>query len=204
MSSPLVSCSELAARLGEPNLLVCDCRNDLVDRGAGRRGYAEAHVPGARYVHLEELLSGPIGRATGRHPLPDPQTFAERMRALGLNTASTVVAYDAAGGVMAARLWWMLRWLGHESVAVLDGGWKAWRDAGYAVSTETPAAIRGNFAPAPKPWTVDAAFVHRHLGSPDMVLIDARAADRFRGENETLDPVGGHTPALATAPTAKT
>jgi thiosulfate/3-mercaptopyruvate sulfurtransferase len=203
MHSTLVTCSALAASLGDRGLIVYDCRNDLVDREAGRRAYAAGHIPGARHVHLEEVLSGPITGRTGRHPLPDPELFSERMRALGLSAGRQVVAYDAAGGVMAARLWWMLRWLGHEPVAVLDGGWNAWLGAKSPVSTETPAPARGDFGGSPQPWTVDAAYLQARLGAPDVVLVDARAADRFRGENETLDPVGGHIPGAHSRPFAE-
>ena len=200
MYSTLISCSELAARLAEQTLLVCDCRNDLVDREAGRRAYANGHIPGARHVHLEEVLSGPVNGRTGRHPLPEPERFAGHMRALGLSCGMQVVAYDAMGGVMASRLWWMLRWLGHEPVAVLDGGWNAWLAARGPVSTETPNERSGDFSGTPRPWTVDAAFVQSHLGDPHSLVLDARAADRFRGENETLDPVGGHIPGARNRP----
>jgi thiosulfate/3-mercaptopyruvate sulfurtransferase len=200
MYSTLLSCSELAAHLGDPGWLVLDCRNELVDREAGRRAYAAGHIPGAHHVHLEETLSGPITGRTGRHPLPEAEKFAERMRGLGLSTGMQVVAYDAMGGVMASRLWWMLRWLNHASVAVLDGGWKAWLDAGQPISTETPSTTRGNFDGVAQALTVDAEFLQRHLGDPNVVLVDARAADRFRGENETLDPVGGHIPGARNRP----
>ena len=197
MHSTLVSCPQLAASLGDAGWLVYDCRNDLFDREAGRRAYAAGHIPGARHVHLEEVLSGPITGRTGRHPLPDPQLFCERMRAAGLSADRQVVAYDGAGGVMASRLWWMLRWLGHEAVAVLDGGWNAWVSANSPVSTQVPASVPGDFRGSPQPWTVDAACLQASLGAPDVVVVDARAADRFRGENETLDPVGGHIPGAA-------
>ena len=200
MHTTLLSSSELAARLGDPDWLVLDCRNELVDREAGRRAYATGHIPGARHVHLEDTLSGPITGRTGRHPLPDPEAFAERMRGLGLNTGMQVAAYDAMGGVMASRLWWMLRWLGHPSVAVLDGGWKAWLDAAHPVSTEVPSLSRGNFRAVPQTWTVDAGYLRTHLGDPGVVLVDARAADRCRGETETLAPVGGPIPGARTRP----
>jgi len=200
MYSTLLSCSELAAHLGDPGWLVLDCRNELVDPEAGRRAYADGHIPGAHHVHLEETLSGPITGRTGRHPLPEAEDFAERVRGLGLTTGMQVVAYDAMGGVMASRLWWMLRWLNHASVAVLDGGWTAWLEAGQPVSTETPSSSRGDFHGVPQAVTVNAEFLQRHLGDPGVVLVDARAADRFRGENETLDPIGGHIPGARNRP----
>jgi thiosulfate/3-mercaptopyruvate sulfurtransferase len=200
MYTTLVSCAALAAALEDPDWLVYDCRNDLTDRTAGSRAHAAGHIPGAQHVHLEEVLSGPITGRTGRHPLPDPAAFCARMQTLGLSAGKQVIAYDAAGGVMASRLWWMLRWLGHEAVAVLDGGWSAWTAAGLPVDTAAPRVRPGDFAGSPQPWTVDAGWVQARLGAPDAVLIDARAADRFRGENETLDPVGGHIPGARNRP----
>jgi thiosulfate/3-mercaptopyruvate sulfurtransferase len=198
----LVTCPALAAALHAEDWLVCDCRNDLTDRGAGARAYAAAHVPGAHHVLLEDVLSGPITGRTGRHPLPDPAAFCAHMRSLGLSRGRQVVAYDASGGVMASRLWWMLRWLGHEAVAVLDGGWAAWTRAGLPVETSVPRTRPGDFAGSPKPWTVDAGWLQTRLGAPDVLVVDARAADRFRGENETLDPVGGHIPGARNRPFA--
>lgn len=201
MYTTLISCSQLADRLHEPGWLVFDCRNELTDHEAGRRAYDAGHVPGAHYVHLERDLSGPITGRSGRHPLPQPDIFGARMRALGLSPGMQVVAYDATGAVMAARLWWMLRWLGHESVAVLDGGWKAWLDSGRPLTTLAPREPRqGSFQAAPAASTVDMAFVHAHLGDPGMVLLDARTADRFRGDNETLHPIGGHIPGARNRP----
>ena len=129
MHTTLVSTSDLAAHLDDAGWVICDCRHDLADTGAGRRAYSESHVPGARFVHLDEDLSGPMSGRNGRHPLPDPDRLARRLGELGIGNASQVVAYDASGGCYAARMWWMLRWLGHESAAVLDGGWDAWRKA---------------------------------------------------------------------------
>ena len=202
MHTTLVTCSDLATALDDPDWLVYDCRNDLTDRAAGWRAYTGGHIPGARHVHLEDVLSGPLTGRTGRHPLPDPAEFCARMRALGLTTGKQVVAYDASGGVMASRLWWMLRWLGHEAVAVLDGGWSAWLGAALPVETAVPDTTPGDFAGDPRPWTIDVVQLQARLGAPDVVVVDARAADRFRGENETLDPVGGHIPGARNRPFA--
>ena len=126
----LISVADLAARINDAGWVVCDCRHDLADTEAGRRAYRESHVPGARFVHLDEDLSAPMTGRNGRHPLPDPERIAQRVGELGISNSSQVVAYDASGGYYAARLWWTLRWLGHEAVAVLDGGWDAWVKAG--------------------------------------------------------------------------
>lgn len=177
-------------------VLVCDCSFDLTDPQAGRRAHEAAHVPGAVYVSLDDVLSTAKTGRNGRHPLPTVEEFAARMAALGLEPGMQVVGYDNAGGMYAARLWWMLRWAGHEAVAVLDGGLAAWRDAGFPASDlATPARATGRYAPAPSLVSrVDYDTLRGHVEAGDRLVIDARAADRFRGENETLDPVGGHIP----------
>ena len=195
MYTTLVPAHELARHLGEREWIVCDCRHDLGNYEAGRLAYAESHIPGARFLHLDEDLSGPKSGVNGRHPLPHPLTFALRLGALGIDDSKQVVAYDASGGCFAARLWWMLRWVGHAAVAVLDGGWQAWIQQGLPVSAEEPSVqpttytlhLRSELA-------VDADFVRAHLNDTRVALIDARSPDRYRGENETIDPVGGHIP----------
>ncbi len=177
-------------------VLVLDCSFDLTDPQAGRRAYEQAHVPGARYVSLDTDLSGAKSGRNGRHPLPSREAFAARMAELGAGSGTQVVAYDNAGGMYAARLWWMLRWIGHEAVAVLDGGLAAWREAGFPDS-DKPAMphARGTLVLRPAlVESVDYDTLLAHVQQGDRVVIDARAADRFRGENETLDPVGGHIP----------
>jgi thiosulfate/3-mercaptopyruvate sulfurtransferase len=195
MFNTLVGVEDLAAHLNDADWVVCDCRHDLSDYEAGRRKFQEAQIPGARFLHLDEDLSGPKTGTTGRHPLPHPRTFALRLGALGIDDTKQVVAYDASGGCYAARLWWMLRWVGHTRAAVLDGGWDAWLAAGQPISADPastqPAAytLRPGGAPV-----VDARFVAEHLHDTRITVLDARSPDRFRGENETLDPVGGHIP----------
>ena len=191
----LVSVADLAAHLNDPGWIVCDCRHDLTNYEAGRRAYARSHLPGACFLHLDEDLSGPKTGVNGRHPLPHPITFTLRLAALGIDNGKQIVAYDASGGYYAARLWWMLRWVGHTRVAVLDGGYDAWIKAGQPVTTESPAARPTTFYPQLQPQhAVDAAFVEAHLNHPEICVLDARSAERFRGENETLDSVGGHIP----------
>jgi len=191
----LVSVADLAAHLDDAGWVVCDCRHDLVNTDAGRNAYVQAHIPGARFVHVDEDLSAPLTGRNGRHPLPDPAMFVARLGALGIDNGKQVVAYDATGGAYAARLWWTLRWVGHETVAVLDGGWDAWLKAGQRV-TEAPTDLTAaRFAPRHRAdLTRDAAAVIAAQGKQRSVLIDARSPDRFRGENETLDPVAGHIP----------
>ena len=129
----LISAEETAEHLKDPDWVICDCRHDLADYSAGYRAYRNGHIPGARFLHLDVDLSGPKTGLTGRHPLPHPATFSLRLGALGIDNSKQVVAYDDSGGPFAARLWWMLRWVGHERVAVLDGGLQAWKDAGGAM-----------------------------------------------------------------------
>ena len=191
----LISASELAPHINDVNWVVCDCRHELTDYEAGRRAYAEAHIPGARFLHLDEDLSGPKTGVNGRHPLPHPVTFTLRLAALGISNPSQVVAYDAHGGVFASRLWWMLRWAGHAKVAVLDGGIAAWQKAGHPLTQAMPAVKAATYNPTPNAsLQVNSAFVAANLKESSHVLIDARSPDRFRGENETLDPVAGHIP----------
>lgn len=191
----LISVPDLAAHLDDAGWVVCDCRHDLVKTAAGREAYSQAHIPGARFVHVDHDLSAPLTGSNGRHPLPEPAKFVARLGALGIDNGKQVVAYDASGGAYAARLWWMLRWVGHETVAVLDGGWDAWTAAGQRVATEPPAFTPAHYAPSIRTDLArDAAALVPAQGKPTPLLIDARSPDRFRGENETLDPVAGHIP----------
>ncbi|MEK6594793.1 MAG: sulfurtransferase [Pseudomonadota bacterium] len=191
----LVSAADLADHLGDANWIVCDCRHDLLNYEAGRSAYAKAHVPGAHFLHLDEDLSGPKTGRNGRHPLPHPITFTLRLGALGIDNSKQIVAYDASGGYYAARLWWMLRWVGHARAAVLDGGWDAWTKSGYPVTDKQPAAQPTTFNPSLQAQhAVDTGFVASSLARREICVLDARSADRYRGENETLDPVGGHIP----------
>lgn len=193
----LISANQLASALLDANApTVLDCSFDLADLAAGQYAYAVGHVPGAAYVHLESTLSGYKSGRNGRHPLPTPQAFAMSMAALGVSNNTPVVAYDNAGGMYAARAWWMLRWVGHSEVAVLDGGLAAWKAAGHPLSSEASASRpRGDFAVRPSlVQTVDYETVKRNLDTQERLLLDARAPDRFRGENEAIDLVGGHIP----------
>lgn len=195
----LISADDLARNLHDPSWVVIDCRHDLADPDAGRRAYDAGHIPGARFAHLDTDLSdkspGANGEFRGRHPLPERTAFVETLRRWGVNHGSQVVAYDAHGGMFAARLWWMLRWAGHEAAAVLNGGLGAWEARNSPLAGKAVEHPRGNVEPhAPLVRTVNVDDVLANVRQPVFTLIDARAPDRFRGENETLDPVGGHIP----------
>lgn len=196
----LIGAAELAA-LDPDSVRVFDCRFDLADPDAGAARFTAAHIPGAVYLHLDRDLAGPVspGR-TGRHPLPDRDAFRETIRAHGVAEDSQVVAYDDAGGMFAARCWWMVRWAGHPRVAVLDGGYQAWQ----AMAAGTPGATPASPPPPPeaRPTTVTMPELRLHVAERTWTLLDARAPDRFDGSNETIDPRGGHIPGARNAPFA--
>ena len=195
MSACLVGAAELAAHLIDPDWRIFDCRHDLKQTGYGLAAYRRGHIPGALFLHLDRDLSGPVDGKHGRHPLPDPAVFGEKMSQCGVSASTQVVAYDNEGGIFASRLWWLLRWLGHERVAVLDGGLAGWKRAILPLEDRLPEVAPARFQARPgADGPVDADFVLAHMGSREMLLLDARSPERFRGENETLDPVGGHIP----------
>jgi thiosulfate/3-mercaptopyruvate sulfurtransferase len=200
----LISTQELLSHLADPNWVIVDCRFVLTNKGQGRQDYQQSHIPGAVYAHLDEDLSGPIiPGQTGRHPLPEVETFAATLSGWGIGNQIQVVAYDNAGGAMAARLWWMLRWLGHEAVAVLDGGWPRWQSGGLPVRDGVETNDPRTFTPHPRPeLLLSADEVDKIRTDPAYRLFDARGADRYRGENETLDPVAGHIPGALSLPYA--
>lgn len=190
----LISCAELASHLGDSDWRIFDCRHDLADPGAGEAAYAQTHIAGAGFMHLDrDLSSKPTGN-NGRHPLPTADTFVETLSRAGVNGSCQVVAYDASGGMYASRLWWMLRWLGHDAVAVLDGGWTDWTAGHFPVGSAPAEYSPSRFVARPRPSTLDSAAVLANLSSRERLVVDARGADRFRGDNETMDPVGGHIP----------
>jgi len=194
MFTTLVSTDELARHLDDPRWVVFDCRHDLSQPGLGRAEYLQSHVPGARFLHMDEDLSRPPRAGEGRHPLPEAAAFAAKLAAGGVGPDSQVVAYDAHGGVNAARAWWMLRWLGHDAAAVLDGDFRKWQREGRPVGAEVPRPAPARFEPRPRPLAVDADFLLARLREPGMRLVDARSGERYRGEVEPIDPVAGHIP----------
>lgn len=190
----LVGGEALAEHLADPLWRVFDCRHDLAQPALGAKQYLEGHVPGALYLHLDTDLSGPKNGTNGRHPLPDPQAFISLLGRAGLKREHQVVAYDAGNGAMAARLWWMLRWVGHENVAVLDGGYARWVKEGREVTRAVPEYKPAKYDGVPTAANVDAAYVAAQLGEGGTMLLDARAPARFRGETEPIDPVAGRIP----------
>jgi thiosulfate/3-mercaptopyruvate sulfurtransferase len=206
MFKTLIDVDSLRKLLGEPQLAIVDCRFDLMNPDAGRQAYLRAHIPGARYADLNRDLSAPIAAHTGRHPLPTPDSFAARLEALGIGNDTRVVAYDDANGSIAARLWWMLRWMGHGAVAVLDGGFKAWTAAGGALQSGAaePAQTRpGTHRFIPRidaDSVVGTAALERALRDPQALLVDARAQERYAGTVEPIDPVAGHIPGAVNHP----
>jgi thiosulfate/3-mercaptopyruvate sulfurtransferase len=200
----LIDADALAAIPEPSNWVLLDCRFDLARPAWGEQAFLEGHLPGAQYAHLDRDLSGPVGPSTGRHPLPAPGLLAERARAWGISGDTQVVAYDQGNGMYAARAWWLLRWLGHERVAVLDGGVAAWTAAGGELTREIVTRPHGQFVARPDAsCVVDADFLLGALGAAAIRLSDARAADRFAGRNETIDPVAGHVPGAQNHPFAR-
>jgi thiosulfate/3-mercaptopyruvate sulfurtransferase len=200
----LISAEELAEQYRSGDWAVVDCRFSLADASLGRRKYLEAHILGAVYAHLDEDLSGPIvPGVTGRHPLPEPDAFARTAGKLGIGEGAQVVAYDDTGGAIASRLWWMLRWLGHGEVAVLDGGWPIWQQSGYPVRGGQESREPRKFVARPRSGgMVSTEEVYAQLESPSLRLFDARSPQRYRGEDEDIDPVAGHIPGAISAPYA--
>jgi thiosulfate/3-mercaptopyruvate sulfurtransferase len=191
----LVSPDTLAGHLQNPGWVIFDCRHDLTDLERGARVYREGHIPGAHFASVEADLSGAKNGSNGRHPLPLPAVFMDFLARHGVSNTSTMVTYDDAGGAYAARLWWMARWVGLTTVFLLDGGLPKWSADGWPLSKALPAAERAPLVGHANPSLVwSAADVLRRLHDPDVALIDARAAERYRGEIEPIDPVAGHIP----------
>ena len=199
MHTTLISTAGLAPHLTDPAWVILDCRHDLLNPAAGLDAYSAGHLQNARFANIDQDLSGaklgPDGLFRGRHPLPERHALIEALRNWGIGKDTQVVAYDAHGGMFAARLWWLLRWIGHPAVAVLDGGLAAWQAQGLPLVTLAAATTRGDIAEQPTlTRTADVRDVLANLDSQKRTVIDARAPDRYRGENETIDPVGGHIP----------
>jgi thiosulfate/3-mercaptopyruvate sulfurtransferase len=199
----LISPAELAPHVADTDWLVVDCRFELGKPETGERAYAAGHIPHAIYAHLDRDLAAPVTLQTGRHPLPSPEKFAATLGSWGLTPATQVVAYDADNAAYAARLWWLLRWVGHEAVAVLDGGFKAWTAAGLPTTTEVSPRRAGHFVARPnRDMWYDAREVAERVQRADWRLLDARAPERFAGQVEPIDPVAGHVPSARNHPFA--
>ena len=199
----LISVEALASQIDQ--LILIDCRSDLFDASLGKQQYESGHIPNAAFFALHDALSGPKTPGSGRHPLPDQQALVQRMQSLGANDDSMVVVYDAGSSVYAARLWWLLRWCGHDAVKVLDGGYAAWVKAGYPSSKDLSPRERkqgkGNFAIRNSlEAIIQSDELLENLGSGHHLIVDARAAERWRGDIEPLDPVAGHIPGALNRP----
>ena len=203
-----VTCEWLAGHLkssvnlNDSKLVIIDCRFQLIDPTWGYKQYRLSHIPGAYYLDLDRDLSSPVQSRGGRHPLPEIEPFACKLADLGIIKDETlVVAYDDSRLAFAARLWWLLRYLGHERVAVLDGGWKAWQSGGYPTSEVIPQPRSGSFDPQPRTdWIVDLETVKTRKDLPSVVLIDSRDSDRYAGIREPIDPIAGHIPGAINSP----
>ncbi len=198
----LITPTDLEPQLAHRRWIVVDCRFALDRPEHGRQEYERGHIPGAVYAHLNEDLSGPIvSGKTGRHPLPDVAAAAQTFARLGIGNDLQVVAYDDAGGAIAARLWWMLRWLGHDHVAVLDGGWQRWRDEGRPTRDGIETRAKATFTPRPRPELIaDVEEVSQVRQDPNYLVIDSRSRERYEGRHEPIDPVAGRIPGAHSAP----
>lgn len=197
----LIEAEELARRLGEPKLRIFDCRFDLARPDSGRRRYEDEHLPGAIYADLNRDLAAPPTGASGRHPLPHRAQLEARLRAWGVDSDAPVVAYDDGNGMYAARLWWLLRWLGHEDVAVLNGGLRRWEQLGLPLDDAAAVHPPGDFVARPaRVSAVDADAVLASMDDPSARILDVRAPERYRGEVEPIDPVAGHVPGARNRP----
>jgi thiosulfate/3-mercaptopyruvate sulfurtransferase len=203
---PIVSAAWLSEHLNDPHVAIADCRFSLADAQLGRQQYEAGHIPGAYYFDLNQDLSSPVATHGGRHPLPDVDVLAQKLAVMGLDTAGhspqkLVVAYDDSRLAFASRFWWLLRYLGYDQVAVLDGGFSQWQHAGYAVTTAVPSPQPGNFVAQPHAdMVVDIDRVRASREVPGVLLIDSREAERYRGEREPIDPVAGHIPGAINYP----
>jgi|TARA_Y100000310_G_scaffold336467_3_gene421075 thiosulfate/3-mercaptopyruvate sulfurtransferase len=202
----LVSVNDLLTNLQSSDWALFDCRFSLVNSAAGLKSYQLDHIPDAHYADLNDDLSDPVvAGETGRHPLPDMDSWIEKIRSWGISPATQVVAYDATGGPFAARLWWLFRWIGHQRVAVLDGGWRAWMNRKYPVTPDLPDPVtESNYQAGPSlTRTMDADHLLAGIKDNSVRLLDAREGARFRGEEEPLDAVAGHIPGAACVPFAE-
>jgi thiosulfate/3-mercaptopyruvate sulfurtransferase len=189
----IVSTTELATHLNDPDWIILDCQHDLMKPEFGHEAYAAEHIPGAQFIALDDDLAGAKTGSNGRHPLPTVEALTAVFSRLGVTDKKQVVIYDGVQGMYAGRAWWTLKWLGHDAVALLDGSLTKWKAEGRPLSTEIPPAQPAHFVPrANDSLRVDAAYVSMHLN--DRSIIDARAPDRYDGSAETIDPIGGHIP----------
>ncbi len=202
MYTTLISAADLKAILNQPNLVIIDSSHVLSDLEKGRRDYQKSHILTAQFAHLDDDLSGEIiAGETGRHPFPSIEKITQKLSSWGIDEQVQVIVYDQGHGGIAARLWFMLKWLGHDNVAVLDGGWKNWEALGYPTSEEIPVVTPKVFTPKPNAnLLVDVQFMEQNIDNQALTYIDSRTANRYRGEEEPIDPIAGHIPSALNAP----
>ncbi len=200
MNSPIISAAQLRQQI-DSDTVVLDCRFSLSDTTLGIKQYLAGHIPGAYYFSLDHHLSGPVREHGGRHPLPNAELFAEELRAAGVNNDTRVVVYDSTKFGFAARAWWLIRYLGHQNVAVLDGGYQAWKSACFPIDRRQPAARHGLFKPTiQKNWVLDAGDVRNRVADKSAILVDSREEKRYLGIEEPIDPIAGHIPGALNYP----
>ncbi|HLO52572.1 MAG TPA: sulfurtransferase [Kamptonema sp.] len=200
-TNSIVSPEWLVAHLDDSKVIIIDCRFSLADPELGQQQYKTNHIPGAFYLDLNRDLSSPVSKHGGRHPLPNPTELAEKLSAIGVTDKTLIVAYDDSRFAFAARLWWLLRYMGCDRVAVLDGGFSAWQTAGYPTSDALPIPHPGKFIPQLQPgWVVDIDTVKARKDQAGVVLIDSRESDRYQGLSEPIDPIAGHIPGAVNYP----
>lgn len=197
----VISAEDLSTHINDDNWVVVDCRFTLTSPEAGRQLYEESHIPGACYLHLDDDLAAPVSKKTGRHPLPDPDVLAKKLGELGIDNDTQVVAYDDTFGAMAGRLWWLLRWLGHDKVALLDGGLPAWIRKKMPMTPDTATFLQKEFIPNVRAeLVIDLSAMEAVVENGECIIIDARAEERFTGEVEPFDKVAGHIPGAINLP----
>ncbi len=206
MTHPVVSVDWLQEHLNDPQVTIVDCRFSLMQPDAGQQQYEAGHIPGAYYLDLNRDLSSPVARHGGRHPLPDMAKLAATLETMGVHSnspqdATLVVAYDDSRQAFASRLWWLMRYMGHDHVAVLDGGFAAWQEKNYPVTQDLPAPKPGKFIPRLRPdLVVNIDEVKARKEQPEVALVDSREGERYRGEREPIDPIAGHIPGAVNYP----
>ncbi len=205
MFKSLINASELKQLLPLKDLVIIDCRFSNSDTNSGRNDYTSSHIPNAHYAHLDEDLSGPIiPNITGRHPFPEIEVITQKISRWGISEKTQVIAYDQGHGGIAARLWFILKWLGHEKVAVLNGGWKNWQENGFPVNTNIPNVSPSIFLPRPNMDRIlSVEQIEQNLKHPKFLLVDSRSEERYRGDHEPIDPIAGHIPNAVSAPYAE-